>query len=317
MGLIEKSSVRKAIVCDFCEVVLPIKYCKSQWVAERCTVSLRPTPYREGFAGGNVKRFTDTDKWKNPWFRRLSPRNKLLWIWMLDSCDSVGVLYFDLEHASFFIGEEISEEGFFDAFGDHVVRLSESKVWVVEFVQFQYGTLNPGNKVHLGIMRSLVKLTFGLPLTGDGAALIDFFKKFEKGVPEGQVTLQEKEKEKEKNVFKKRGGVGEKKNETPLVEIWNQHRGSLAAVRGASATRLKHAESRWSENPSTEYWAEIVTRIARSPFCQGNNDRGWKADFDFLIRPDTQHKVLEGKYDSKTKTSAPLKTFADLEAGNV
>lgn len=84
-----------------------------------------------------------------------------------------------------------------------------------------------------------------------------------------------------------------------LAEIWNQNRGSLSEVRGCSGTRRKHAELRWREESSPEYWARIVQRIARSPFCSGDNDRGWRADFDFLIRPETRHKVEEGKYDDR------------------
>lgn len=83
-----------------------------------------------------------------------------------------------------------------------------------------------------------------------------------------------------------------------LVKVWNDHRGSLPEVKGCSGTRRRLAEARWRDNPSTEYWAEIVARIARSPFCSGDNERGWRASFDFLIRPETQHKVLEGKYDA-------------------
>ena len=85
----------------------------------------------------------------------------------------------------------------------------------------------------------------------------------------------------------------------PLLEIWNSNSGSLPKAKGMSATRRKSADARWQENPSTEYWAEIVTRLARSSFCNGSNDRGWKADFDFLIQPETQNKALEGKYDDR------------------
>jgi hypothetical protein len=84
----------------------------------------------------------------------------------------------------------------------------------------------------------------------------------------------------------------------PLAKIWNDHRGTLPEVKGCSGTRRRQAEARWRDNPSTEYWAEIVSRIARSPFCSGDNERGWRASFDFLIRPETQHKVQEGRYDA-------------------
>lgn len=40
-----------------------------------------------------------------------------------------------------------------------------------------------------------------------------------------------------------------------------------------------------------------MLRIQKSSFCQGKNDRGWVASFDWFIRPDTVVKIMEGKYD--------------------
>jgi hypothetical protein len=33
----------------------------------------------------------------------------------------------------------------------------------------------------------------------------------------------------------------------------------------------------------------------------GDNHRGWKANVDFLLRPDSIAKVLEGSYDARHK----------------
>ena len=32
------------------------------------------------------------------------------------------------------------------------------------------------------------------------------------------------------------------------------------------------------------------------------NDRGWRADIDWYIKPDTIAKVMEGKYDNRSAT---------------
>lgn len=99
-----------------------------------------------------------------------------------------------------------------------------------------------------------------------------------------------------------------------LAKLWNQHRGTLAEVKGCSGTRRRQAEARWRDNPSTEYWAEIISRLARSPFCTGDNERGWRASFDFLIRPETHHKVTEGKYDGHTGAT---KAWVDPEVARL
>lgn len=245
-----------------------------------------------------AKRFTDTDKWNKPWFRKLAPRWKLAWFYICDNCDHAGVWPADFELMSFRVGEKIKEEDFVRELGSKLDRLKDGKFFIRPFVDFQYGSLNPQNNAHKGVLRVLEKLA---PTQGLGGTL--------KGA-------QEKEEEKEQEQEKEKGGAKrETKSAThTLVEIWNSNRGPLPAVRGCSGTRMKQARARWDENPSPEYWAEIVTRLAASPFCSGKNDRLWKADFDFLIKPDTQHRVLEGKYDGKLSThSQPGLTAEELE----
>lgn len=41
---------------------------------------------------------------------------------------------------------------------------------------------------------------------------------------------------------------------------------------------------------------EAIAAIERSPFCRGENDRGWKANFDFLLQPSSFAKLTEGTY---------------------
>lgn len=101
----------------------------------------------------------------------------------------------------------------------------------------------------------------------------------------------------------------------PLCEIWNANCGGLPQVMGASGKRAQAIAARWAELPDPDAWGAIVRRMAASRFCQGlsNDPAGghptWKADFDFLIRPDTRHKVLEGKYDNRVAPGmGPLHT---------
>lgn len=46
-----------------------------------------------------AKRFTDTDKWKKPYIRGLSPAHKLLWFYVTDDCDIAGLWIVDIEIA--------------------------------------------------------------------------------------------------------------------------------------------------------------------------------------------------------------------------
>lgn len=90
----------------------------------------------------------------------------------------------------------------------------------------------------------------------------------------------------------------------PLALIWNDKSGALPKVGGVNPSRLAKIKARMRERPDPGYWIGIVERIARSPFCQGDNQRGWRATFDWLLQPETHLKVSEGKYDRLEKGRA-------------
>ena len=41
--------------------------------------------------------------------------------------------------------------------------------------------------------------------------------------------------------------------------------------------------------------------MSRIPFLIGENDKGWMADLDFILRPDKVTKITEGSYKSSSK----------------
>lgn len=90
-----------------------------------------------------------------------------------------------------------------------------------------------------------------------------------------------------------------KREETlSLFDLWNEVvTGILPTVRKpVSKDRQRKCDIRLQERSFTE-WEEIFRLMATTPFLCGNNDRGWKADFDWIIANDgNAGKVLEGKY---------------------
>jgi len=91
---------------------------------------------------------------------------------------------------------------------------------------------------------------------------------------------------------------------SPLVEIWNTNTNSvLPKVRGCSGLRRRQAAARWREKPDKLYWLSVIDAILRTPFLVGKNDRGWRANFDFFVRPESHHKILEGQYGVPSQSS--------------
>lgn len=94
-----------------------------------------------------------------------------------------------------------------------------------------------------------------------------------------------------------------------LGDIWNEWKDpAFAEVKGLSpqSSRHKNAVARWREKPSEEYWIKVVQRVNDSQFCRtGTKDRPWRADFEFLVRPDNHYRILEGKYDDRNVLPKP------------
>lgn len=94
-----------------------------------------------------AKRFIDTQMWtQNKWFRKLEPKYKLLWIYLITNCDQVGVWEEDIELASFLIGFEFTVPEMVEVFGDRLHKFNGKKYWIVDFIPFQYGVLQEGGK---------------------------------------------------------------------------------------------------------------------------------------------------------------------------
>lgn len=51
-------------------------------------------------------------------------------------------------------------------------------------------------------------------------------------------------------------------------------------------------------------WRAALEKLGASPHCRGENDRGWRADLDFLIQPKSFRRLMEGRYDDRRGVGA-------------
>ena len=108
-----------------------------------------------------VKRFTDTDKFNDKWYRSLSPKQKCIWEYMLATCDIAGFFEIDYENMSFHIGANVTRDDF-EKFKGKVQFLTKELIFIPNFVLFQQkinslNELNPKNNCHKGIIDILNK----------------------------------------------------------------------------------------------------------------------------------------------------------------
>lgn len=93
----------------------------------------------------------------------------------------------------------------------------------------------------------------------------------------------------------------------------------LMVIRDWTPQRQKLLRSRWAENQERQelaWWTRYFESVRASPFLMGQNEKGWQADLEWLIRPSNMPKVIEGKYmdrgggNIKPLSSAGVKTAA-------
>lgn len=86
--------------------------------------------------------------------------------------------------------------------------------------------------------------------------------------------------------------------EHEILEAWHERMvpQGFPAVRKMTAQRKRQLKARLRDSTMDE-WQRVFDALERSAFCKGENERGWRADFDFLLQPKSFTKLLEGAYD--------------------
>jgi len=96
------------------------------------------------------------------------------------------------------------------------------------------------------------------------------------------------------------------------VQFWNSHQ-QLPAVRAVGNDRIQKLKARRKDPFFADNFEAAVDRICKSDFCLGASDRGWKADFDWILQPGTVTKIIEGKYDNPELNRKPTRELTDEE----
>jgi 5-methylcytosine-specific restriction endonuclease McrA len=83
-----------------------------------------------------------------------------------------------------------------------------------------------------------------------------------------------------------------------LLESWNEFASAhgLPKALKLTKTRLAHAKARLREYPRPEDWELAYSKLGQSKFCKGENNRGWKASFDFILSERSLTNIMEGQY---------------------
>jgi hypothetical protein len=90
----------------------------------------------------------------------------------------------------------------------------------------------------------------------------------------------------------------------PIVDFYHDALPELPKVRKLTDKRRRWLNARWNEQHKSksglhsgqlEYWVEFFKYVRGSNFLMGRT-RGWRADFEWLVKKENFLKVIEGQY---------------------
>lgn len=261
------------------------------------------------------KRFTDTDKWKKQWFRKLTPKMKLFWDYVTTNCDYCGIWDIDFEMASFAIGQKYLEEDVMIAFEGKLQQIDEDKLFITSFIHFQYGPKPGVSKQHQSVNRRLEQYGINWEgLGGVGRIEPTIPRKVGESKPEASTKAQEllqKAKEVKDQINKVRAvyplnNGGEPANKAISKAIKDD--GFDKVLLGAKNYALKTAgtEPKWIKSTARFFTEQVYLDF------QGDNP---KALFD---NDSDNYKLSAYFYEGvKHWTSGIMATEAEIQAGAV
>jgi hypothetical protein len=88
----------------------------------------------------------------------------------------------------------------------------------------------------------------------------------------------------------------------------------LSKAQALTTSRRRKIAARLDECGGLIGWRDAIDKIRGSPFLRGANDRGWRADLDFILQPSSFTRLMEGAYD-RTNQRNPAGVGGNTIAG--
>lgn len=261
-----------------------------------------------------AKRFTDTDKWKKPLIKKAEAPYKLLWLYILDDCDTAGIWQTDFEVASLRIGETIDEATAKEIFKEKVVFLDGGEKWFIpSFIEFQYGKLQENNRAHTKAISALKKYN----LLNEYLEVKPLTSPLQGAMVEVEVEEEDKEEVEVVVVVPKTQKKSEPKTEPEITypfqsdeftekwEHWKEYKKKEFQFKYKSAQSEQAALSELA-NLSDGYEDKAIAIIIQSMA------KGWKGFFE--LKTDSNVKGNSGKQSEADKHAEMQRNFAKADA---
>jgi hypothetical protein len=111
---------------------------------------------------------------------------------------------------------------------------------------------------------------------------------------------------------------GEKKNGydyQSILKYYNENCSRMPAATALNDNRKKFIRARINEYTAERVMC-VIKAAGESDFLCGVNDKGWNANFDWIMKPTNFIKILEGNYQNKSSPKPP-QPYVDEATGRV
>jgi len=182
-----------------------------------------------------AKRFIDTNIFKKGFLKQLPASAKLFYIYLFCECDHYGIWNVEMDVAEVRLGISLDYQYTKDLLHGKIVELDGGKKWFMpDFINFQYGTLNPAHKLHKAVLKELERKDLLQFLT-----LAEVLPKTDARLKEKDMDMRkEREKDKEREREKESAGC-----ESSEPQHWE-------AIEEASFRQQERVSSLDPENPT-------------------------------------------------------------------
>jgi len=103
-----------------------------------------------------------------------------------------------------------------------------------------------------------------------------------------------------------------------MLELWNSACGLAGLPKVLKLTKERKRKIRmrireYGDDP--QFWEGLFQRITQTPFLTGHNNRGWRADMDYVFRNETNiSRIMEGKYDAAVNAGSNTRLASQIQA---
>jgi len=182
-----------------------------------------------------AQRFTDSNKWLDNWFSNLSNDYKIVWLYLLDTCDNAGIFQINIRLLNFNCSTAITEEELLKTFKGRITKFDTDKCIINKFCVFQYGPEFLNNSKNKAVLSAIKKLIIAGIIDVDDNGIYTPKILFDNSIDtlsipyqEGIDTHEDKDKDKDKDKIQEKAQVkdinkmSKEEREKVFNKIFNQ-----------------------------------------------------------------------------------------------